>query len=119
MTVNPFAPESVSASPEGYFGELASCLRATFLYREISIKHPSELELVYNGWWFRQRITLNGCEVWSKISWVTIEPSLEFPIAKEIMPGGGTGRIEIHFSRGLMIRSFRVWINEQLVYDGR
>ncbi|MEO1618820.1 MAG: hypothetical protein AAFV88_23420 [Planctomycetota bacterium] len=80
MKPNPYAPTATTPEAEGYFGDFASRAAGTFLYRVIEVEHPFEMTLIYNGWWFRQRVQVNGEIVWSKISWLTIEPAIEFTL---------------------------------------
>ncbi len=115
--VNPYSVTSKSPPQTGYFGQHATRREAAFLYRVIEIRHPIEAELVYSGWWFRQTVDLAGLRVWSKISWLSISPKVEFRLPEAVDSAGRSGRIEIDFTRGLRIRRFRVWIDEQLVYD--
>jgi hypothetical protein len=42
---------------------------------------------------------------------------VEFRVPAEVDPNEPDGRIEIEFTRGLMVRRFRLWIGESLVYD--
>ncbi len=115
--VNPYSVTSKSALQTGFFGQHATRREAAFLYRVIEIRHPIEAELVYSGWWFRQTVDFAGHRVWGKISWLKIWPKVEFSLPEAVDPAGRDGRIEIDFTRGLRIRRFRVWIDEQLVYD--
>jgi len=115
--VNPYSVTSKTPPQTGFFGQHATRRDAAFLYRVIEIRHPVEAELVYSGWWFRQTIDIAGERVWSQISWLSIAPKVEFRLPESIAPSGLLGRIEIDFARGLRIRRFRVWIDDQLVYD--
>ncbi|MCD0458954.1 hypothetical protein [Roseiconus lacunae] len=99
------------------FTERASLAERTFLYRVIDFRSPQEFQLRYSGWWFRQTVQVSGITVWSKISWLDIDRTVRFSLPESIDPHGRDGRIEIDFSRGLQIRRFRVWIDDQLIYD--
>lgn len=136
---NPFAVSTELTAQRGVFGDAARCLRSGLLYREIEFGSPFAGVLVYSGWWFRQKIEINGETVWFRISWMqifrhaafTISPAAippaaigEMPSVRGAKPGvagriepGVAGRIEIDFTRGLMIRRFRLWIADELVYD--
>lgn len=114
--MNPFEVTTMTPSERGFYGS-AQRVRSSFLYRVIQIGPPFGIELVYDGWWFRQRVLVDGVQVSWRISWLTIQRQVEFPIPSATDPNQATGRIEIDFTRGLMIRRFRVWIGETLAYD--
>ena len=114
---NPYAPTMVDEPKHVVFGDHARRVRGTFLYREIEISRPAEITLIYSGWWWVQRIQLNGHRVWSRISWKSIHDELDFKIPASIIPTEPKARIEIGFSRSLSIRRFRFWIEDELVYD--
>ena len=115
--INPYSVTAASPLQKGYFGEHSSLIEGAFLYRVVEIRHPIDAEFVYSGWWFLQRIRINGRKVWSKISWLTIKDRVEFQLPESIDPEKRSGRIEIDFGRGLRFRRFRIWIGDQLVYD--
>ena len=115
--MNPYSVGSAAPLQKGFFGDYAVRREGTFLYRVIGIEHPVQTELAYSGWWFRQTIDLSGIRVWSRISWLSIHHQAEFELPASVDPQQRHGRIEIDFARGLRIRRFRVWIDEQLVYD--
>ena len=104
-------------SERGVFADHARLIRSTFLYRVIDLERPITTRLVYTGWWFRQKIELDGIPVWFRISWLSIRPRAEFRVPSEVDPSQPTGKIEINFGTGLSIRRFRVWINDQIAYD--
>ncbi|WP_236622235.1 hypothetical protein [Novipirellula maiorica] len=136
---NPFEPPIELQSEKGVFGDHAIRATGRFLYRVIQFQRPFTGTLVYSGWWFRQKIEINGVVVWWKVSWLNISPDVLFTIPPEVyanqaspnQAGGddvphGTdlvpsqpiqGRIEIQFTRGLRIRRFRVWFDQQIAYD--
>lgn len=152
MESNPFAPTSEISEDLGVFGD-AVLKKKGFLHRVILFTSPSNwagqpsslgrsagtadvdgnetpLELVYNGWWFLQRVHLNGQLVWWTISWTTIHSQVEIDLSQipdlapigSPEPVGSHGfpehlRIEISFIRGLRIRRFRVWLDHQIRYD--
>lgn len=87
------------------------------MYRVVDIEQPLEFRLVYDGWWFRQKISINGYPAWSQISWLTIRRNVQFTIPSAIDPSEPPARIEINFGTGLMIRRFRIWIGDQIAYD--
>jgi hypothetical protein len=116
MTTNPYAVTSIP-DERGVYSDHARLLRRGFLYRQIELQHPVATTFVYDGWWFRQRISFDGITAWLRISWLTILRRAEFQIPAEIDPHQSRGRVEIGFSRGLSIRRFRVWIDDALVYD--
>jgi hypothetical protein len=114
--MNPFAVTNSTPNESGVFGD-ATRVRSNFLYRVIQLGPPLNYRVVYDGWWFRQRIEINGVLAWSRISWLTIQRRVEFRVPVEVAPYEPAGRIEIEFTRGLMVRRFRLWIGESLVYD--
>ena len=113
---NPYAVTAVT-DELGVFSDRARRLRAGFLYREVELQAPFTANFVYDGWWFRQKITFNGITAWFRISWLTILRTAEFRVPAEVDPREPKGRVEIEFSRGLSIRRFRIWIEEKLIYD--
>ncbi len=158
-TENPFAVSTELTEQRGVFGDASRRRRSALLYREIEFRSPFTGRFVYSGWWFRQKIEINGETVWFRISWMqifrhatfTIPLAIASPHAEDAPPSdaaplGGTtpslalgtdadqlatdppaasrgtgseipGRVEIDFTRGLMIRRFRLWIADELVYD--
>jgi hypothetical protein len=114
---NPYAVSATLTDERGIFGSHAELIRGGLLHREIQLQAPISGTFIYDGRWFRQKITINGIKAWFRISWLTIYRHAEFKLPVEIDADQPTGRIEIAFSRGLMIRRFRVWIADQLVYD--
>jgi len=113
---NPFAVSTLLPPERGVFGGVQR-IRGGFLYRILEFESPLSTRMVYSGWWFRQKIEFDGQVVWWRISWLTILRRAEFEIPRRGVAGGVPGKVEIEFGRGLMIRRFRVWIDEQLAYD--
>jgi hypothetical protein len=121
-TPNPFAP-AISVQEElGVFGD-AKLHKKSFLHRTIRFgaAHDQAL-LVYSGWWFVQRIYLNGKLVWWAISWLTIRSVVEFELSNSATKSNAPAlpshvKIEIDFARGLQIRRFRVWLDHEISYD--
>lgn len=121
--MNPFSVTNLTPNERGVFGD-SRRIRSAFLFRVIQIGDPQRYQIVYDGWWFRQKVEVNDVLVWWKISWLTIARTVEFrippqidPNQPQIDPNQKNGRIEIEFTRGLMIRRFRLWIDDTLVYD--
>lgn len=118
-TANPFESTASAALQRGVFGT-ARLLKSSFLYRVIEYDSPSSsarCRLVWDAWWFRQKITVDGHLAWFRISWLTIRRKVSFTIPA--MQGGDPqqGYLEIEFGNGLKVRRFRIWIDEMLVYD--
>lgn len=116
MATNPFSVPSQISEDRGVFGN-AKRLRGGFLYRVIEFETPFPCRLVYDGWWFRQTVKLNGIRAWSQISWLNIERTVEFAAPSSVDPSSAPVKIEIDFGRTLFIRRFRVWIDGMIVYD--
>jgi len=115
--LNPYdAPRTVT-EPVGVFADGATRITGTLLYRVIDFRDPFVGLLVYDGWWFWQRVTMNGQRVWSKISWLRIEPVVEFTLPESIDATRRVCRIEIQFGPGLMIRRFQVTVAGMIAYD--
>lgn len=114
---NPYAVTASTEPERGVFGDHARLLRGGFLYRSIAVDRPVATELVYSGWWWTQTLHVDGVCVWRRISWKTFHPSAEFQVVDERSGREWSGRIEIDFSQTLAIRRFRVWIENELVYD--
>ncbi|MFG0254014.1 MAG: hypothetical protein ACF787_02780 [Rhodopirellula sp. JB053] len=121
---NPFSISASAPLEKGVFAEHARLRRRNFLYRVIEINHPLAGTLTYSGWWFRQTIEINGNSCWFRISWLRIQPHFEFEVPESvaIQPGWGDAndrrmKVEIHFSRTLMIRRFRIWLAGRILYD--
>jgi hypothetical protein len=83
----------------------------------IELQSPLAATLVYSGWWFRQKIELDGQVVWFRISWLAILRRAEFQLPESLDPRCRPAEMEITFGRALRIRRFRLWIDGQLVYD--
>ncbi|MDF1840316.1 MAG: hypothetical protein P1U77_02715 [Rubripirellula sp.] len=114
--MNPFAVTNVAPLETGTFGT-SKRIRRNFLYRVIEIGPPHLFQLVYDGWWFRQKVEIDGVLVSRRISWLSIQRKVKFQVPSNVDSNQPTGRIEIDFTRGLMIRRFRLWIGDELVYD--
>ncbi|TWU04855.1 hypothetical protein [Stieleria varia] len=114
---NPYAPSASTEPQQGVFADHAERLHGGLLHREIQFTKPFAGNLVYDGKWFTQTIRIDGRLLWWRVSWKSIHPIAEFQIPPPIIAGGAQGRIEIDFSRALLIMRFRIWINDQLVYD--
>jgi hypothetical protein len=116
MTTNPFSASNLIPDQRGVFGS-ARRIRSGFLYRVIEVDAPVRCRMVYDGWWFRQKIEISGNVAWFQISWLTIRRRVDFRIPEQVDPAEPQAAIEIHFGPGLTIRRFRLWIAEQIVYD--
>ena len=116
MDTNPFSAPNPVPDQRGVFGN-ARKLRTGFLFRVIEIDAPIPCRLVYDGWWFRQKIEVNGTIAWFQVSWLTIRRHVKFRIPKQVHPAEPQAAIEIDFGPSLMIRRFRLWVAEHLVYD--
>lgn len=116
MPTNPFSIPRELPSERGVFGD-ARLIKKSFLYRVIELERPIPVRFVYNGWWFRQTVKISNHMAWSQISWLTIERNAEFEIPEVVSAGRLPCKIEIDFARALMIKRFRIWIDENLVYD--
>ena len=116
MPTNPFSIPNELPNERGVFGD-ARLIKKGFLYRVIELEKPVAIRFVYDGWWFRQTIKLNDRMAWSQISWLTIERNAEFELPQEVSADHSSCKMEINFSKALFIKRFRIWINEELVYD--
>ena len=116
MPTNPFSVPQELPNERGVFGE-ARLIKKGFLYRVIEIEKPVAMKFVYDGWWFRQTIKISDHMAWSQISWLTIERNADFEIPPAVSANRLPCRIEIDFAKALLIRRFRIWIDERLVYD--
>ena len=101
----------------GVFGDHAQRVAGGFLYRVIEFSQPVEFELVYSAWWFRQTIDIGSLRVWRRVSWLWIHDRAKFTLPPSIDPSERSGEMKIDFSRGLRIRRFRIWIDDELIYD--
>ncbi len=95
----------------------ARLIRSSFLFRVIEFDLPLPFRMIYDGWWFRQKIEISGETAWFQISWLTIQRHIEFQIPSTVDPQQPSAAIEIDFGQGLKIRRFRVWVSQQNVYD--
>ena len=116
MPTNPFSIPNELPNERGVFGD-ARLIKKGFLYRVIELEKPFAMRFVYDGWWFRQTVKLNDHMAWSQISWLTIERNAEFKLPQEVSADRSPCKIEINFSKALLIQRFRIWINTELVYD--
>ena len=116
MPTNPFSVPNELPNERGVFGD-ARLIKKGFLYRVIEIEKPAVMRFVYNGWWFRQTIKISDYMAWSQISWLTIERNAEFALPQELFAHRLPCKIEIDFAKALLIKRFRIWIDDQLVYD--
>ncbi len=114
---NPFEPAAEIADQPGAVSESARLDKKFFLYREIDFEQPLVAKFVYTGWWFRQAIYFDQTPVWFRISWTKIHTELAFQLPPSIDPLQRLGQVEIEFTRGLMIRRFRIWFDAKIVYD--
>ncbi|MEL6107133.1 MAG: hypothetical protein AAFU85_13910 [Planctomycetota bacterium] len=115
--VNPFAVIPTTPIEGGVHGDHCRRVAGSFLYRVIEVAHPLEFEFVYSAWWFRQTIDIGSRRVWHRISWLWIHNKAKFSLPAQIDPRERSGEMKIDFSRGLRIRRFRIWIEEELIYD--
>lgn len=115
--VNPFDASKILLNEKGIFADGAKLVRRSLLYRVIDFQHPFQGRLVYDGWWFRQRVSVEAMPVWSRISWLRIERQLEFTLPREVDSQSRNCRIDIHFSPGLWIRRFQVTVGGAIAYD--
>ncbi len=123
---NPYSPGSLVENEPAVFGD-AHLVQSGFLYRVIDFPAPFKCRMVYSGWWFVQRVSVDGHLAWSKVSWINLATKIEFalPPRKDTLerlaadrdPLGHQVRIEITFRPGLVIRRFRVWIDDALSFD--
>ncbi len=114
---NPFAPTVILPDERGVFADGATRLQAGFVYRVIEFTQPFAGVLIYDGWWFRQRVSIHGQTLWRRISWVSFYKQIDVDLPPEIDPEERSLRIEIHFGRGLSIRRFQVSVAGMIVYD--
>lgn len=73
------------------FGDTSERRRSALLYREIEFRSPFAGRFVYSGWWFRQKIEINGETVWFRISWMRIFRHATFTIRRDT-PSSQTDR---------------------------
>jgi len=114
--INPFAAPQSTSNERGVFGN-ARRIRSGFLFRVIEFESSPIEHLVYDGWWFRQKVKIDGVRLWQIVSWLTIRRQIEISLPASGSRNSATLRIEIDFGRSLLIRRFRVWIDENLLYD--
>ncbi len=114
---NPFAPTTILPNERGVFADGAVRKRAFFVYRAIDFSSPFVGELIYDGWWFRQKVSINGITLWWRVSWVSFHKQIEFHLPPQIDGSESAVRIDIHFGRGLGIRRFQVTVAGMIAYD--
>ncbi len=115
--VNPFDAPPILVDEKGVFADNAKRIRGFFLHRVIDFTEPFAGRLVYDGWWFRQIVTVNGIRTWYRISWLQIHRVVEFKLPVDVDSLQRLCRIDIHFGRGLQIRRFQVTIGGIVAYD--
>ncbi len=115
--VNPFQPTTLSTQERGVFADHARRLDHGFLYRVIELGAPLPLHFVYDAWWFWQRVYVNDVRVWSKISWLRIEPSVACKLPPTIDPQQRLLRVDVQFGPGLRFRRFQIVIGGIVEYD--
>lgn len=115
--MNPFDPSKILHDEKGVFADNAKLVERTLLYRVIDFEQPFVGRLVYDGWWFRQIVTINGVRVWVRISWLRIHRRLEFVLPIDLDPDQRAGRIDIEFGLGLSMRRFQVTVGGIVCYD--
>lgn len=116
MHNNPFRPSAEIDTEKGVTGT-ARLLRSGFLFRVIELNFPGKVHLRYSGWWFVQRVDVNGIRVWTKISWLDLSRRIQFALPVEVDPARRLVNIEINFRPGLLIQRFRVWVDGQMEFD--
>lgn len=113
---NPYAAPPETPSERAIFCPEGALRQRSFLYRVIEFEGAIPGKFIYDSWWFRQKITFGGETLRWKVSWLAIDREVSFsltsPEGKEI-----PCRLEIGFTRGLLIQRFRLWFDENLVYD--
>lgn len=114
---NPFAPAAILPDERGVFADGAVRRSGFFVHRCIRFSSPFVGDLVYDGWWFRQKVTVNGITLWWRISWVSFHKRIEFRLPAEIDPAEPPVRIVINFGRALSIRRFQVSVAGRIAYD--
>lgn len=114
---NPYLASSNVAPKPGIYLNSAALCGSSFLFRSIQIERPFRHRLVYSGWWFLQKITINGQCVWSAISWLALKRTIAFPVPGQGSHDNAEGFIEIDFAPGLRIQRFRVWVDGEVVFD--
>ena len=115
--INPYAATSrVDLTPESYAG--AHRRRSSFLYRWIEVDDPIPLSILFSGWWFIQRLRVNGRLLWWKISWLRIERRITAHLPADIDPQTRPLQIEITFAPALQITRYQIHLANQTLYDG-
>lgn len=143
---NPFAPAQTVDEDRGIFGD-ARLIKSSFLYRVIEIDRASlasdgvlkageetadhttavpeissgdGVRIVYTGWWFLQRVYVQGTLCWSAVSWLSLRRAIDLTVPSRIFDNRSENadlRIEITFGTALQIQRFRLWIASRLHYD--
>jgi len=117
LTINPFDASRILEDEQGVFADGAKLVQRALLFRVIDFELPFQGRFVYDGWWFWQRVSIEGIRVWSKISWLRIERKVQFQLPKEVDALSPPCQIDIHFGPGLSIRRFQVTIAGVVAYD--
>jgi hypothetical protein len=115
--INPFAPATILPDERGVFADDAIRQRGFFVYRVIEFRAPFSGTLVYDGWWFRQKVSIDGITLWWRISWVNFHKQIDFRLPPEIDAAQRPVRIVINFGRSLSIRRFQVIVDGMIAYD--
>lgn len=121
MSTNPFEPSAQIDVERGVSGT-ARLLQSGFLFRIVEFRiiegnDPVVVRLRYSGWWFVQRVDVNGVRAWTKISWLNLSRQIEFVLPAQVAPSRNLVQIEINFRPGLLIQRFRVWVDGQMQFD--
>jgi hypothetical protein len=114
---NPFAPTTNLPNERGVFADGATRRQAGFVYRVIEFTDPFVGELIYDGWWFRQQVSIDGRTLWRRISWARFYKQIDFHLPPEIDNAERPVRIDIQFGLGLSIRRFQVSVAGMIAYD--
>ncbi len=115
--INPFQPSSLLDHEPGVFADHAQRLDHGFLYRVIDLRSPLTLHFVYDAWWFWQRVYVNEVRIWSRISWLRIERSVDVVLPAEIDPEQRRFQVDVQFGPGLRFRRFQIVIGGIVEYD--
>ena len=117
--VNPYAPAKEVSPTKAEVFDGGRRIRGGFLYREIQIETEPPLYFIYSGWWFVQRVTVNGIGCWSKISWLNLDRQIRFALPKSVDSQQRLIEIEIQFGPSLAIKGFNIWYQGDPIYTER